>query len=237
MKSFKFFQKRVVLLIHHCLVIILTLSLASCTHSAHTAMNDKIEVQRDPATVIKPQDPGFYLLLKKEPFSHYRPRRHRISGNVYGQEYKERMKTEKTGVVVYQCTPQEGTEDTCEAITEIVSLAELRRKLESIDSANKGSLAMFLGALCGGLVAFAGMIIFPPSAPAAPAIVGTGVTIAAGGIVGTAALAVKESDNYSLRGYLENLQGSEDFIYTRDNLVDYKNALIRLTSQIVKDRR
>ena len=39
------------------------------------------------------------------------------------------MKVEKTGVVMYQCALSEEAVDNCEAITEIVSYAELQRGL------------------------------------------------------------------------------------------------------------
>ena len=237
MSSFKFLEKRMVLWGHRCLVLMLSFSLVSCTHSNYAAMNSKDEIQRDPATVIKQDPAGFYLQLKKEPFPHYRPRRHRISGNVYGREYKERMKTERTGFVVYQCVSQEGTEDKCEAITEIVSLAEMNRKLESIDGANEMTLSMFLGAVGGLLLGAAGIILVPPSAPVAGPLFGTSISIMVAGITGSVAFAVKEAHNYPIGRRLENLQISEGFIYTKGNLVGYKNDLIRLTSQIIEDRR
>lgn len=53
MSSFKFLQKRMVLWIHRCLVLVLSFSLGACTHFSNTAANKKNETQRNLAQHIE----------------------------------------------------------------------------------------------------------------------------------------------------------------------------------------
>ncbi len=221
-------------------VILLSVSLGSFSYLSSIDASEKNGVDESSASVdilannkaysvnelsgeIRIVEPSFYLQLRTEPFPEnlitIKRRSHALPGNTYGREYKKRMNQERMGVVVYQCNIQEGVEDDCEAITELVSYAELMRKLRGVASKN-ARISLISGLLGAGTVAFNPIL----------------------GLAGFAGLgaylegAETATHRMELTRDLLN-QEIEVYSFSYEELVKIRKFLVKVTSSIVKNRR
>lgn len=234
------FPKKTQIYLKQIFIVLLGLSLGSFSYLSSIDASEKNDVNEDSASLdiladdkvysvsevsgeIKLVEPSFYLQLRTEPFPEdlitIKRRPHALPGNTYGREYKERMNQERVGVVFYQCNIQEGVTGDCEAITELVSYPELMRKFRGRAS-RQATISLFSGILGGSTI-----IVFPFMGVVAGA-------VSAANLEGAGSTEYKRE----LIGDLLN-QEVETYYLSHGDLVELRELLIKVTSNIVKNRR